>query len=490
MNRDEIIRRSLEASHRIPNHIKRAQDELIRISQQQRHRGFIEDQFGLNRNGVVRQQLLAEINHLQEIRSTKSHLLEQRLHYLQNSISRPGTEIIANKALGIDYQKIVAERLKEGEKLSSINARKYYEELRSPNFWRDQQREIQLRREMFESNPIIGDYGKRIHEEGLFWEKKIKDFRENEDLLFKNSVFQATNAFERNIDSLIGRNSDDLRFLRDHNLLASRISEPGIAYSQFSRRTLGRVNTTDDHLLRAVNIDALNLAETQITKATLMIDNIRESSLSSRIEPFWLPPEKPVINLFKNQRRELIDNYETVISEQSPELSDISMSAQISELTQKCFNTMIQCNKDRKLRGQEVIFKLTDSFVEASINLPFMIAENEEILGRVLDYLYMTIYEGAGSSSLRYLSSYLFGKDEIEVVMVIKSLRSKWLRHDIDHGNQRDIDKKWLDLNQSLQFIGVERFPKIKDEYIRLQLNLLNKIYEFLSLLEARVNVK
>jgi hypothetical protein len=347
-----------------------------------------------------------------------------------------------------------------------------------------------LRREMFESNPIIGDYGKRIHEEGLFWEKKIKDFRENEDLLFKNSVFQATNAFERNIDSLIGRNSDDLPFLRDHNLLASRISEPGIAYSQFSRRTLGRINTTDDHLLRVVNIDALNLAETQITKATLMIDNIRESSLLSRIEPFWLPPEKPVINLFKNQRRELIDNYETVISEQSPELSDISISAQISELTLKCFNKMIQCNKDRKLRGQEVIFKSTDSFVEASISLPFMIAENEEILGRVLDYLYMTIYEGAGSSSLRYLSSNLFGKDEIEVVMVIKSLRSKWLRHDIDHGNQRDIDKKWLDLNQSLQFIGFERFPKIKDEYIRLQLNLLNKIYEFLSLLEARVNVK
>ncbi len=186
----------------------------------------------------------------------------------------------------------------------------------------------------------------------------------------------------------------------------------------------------------------------------------------------------------------MIENYETVISEQPSDLSEVSISAQVAEVTRKCFITMIQCNKDRKLRGQDVIFKPTDLFVEASINLPFIIAEDEEILGKVMDYLYMTIYEGAGSGSLRYLSPELLVIDEIKVVMVIKSLRSKWLRHDIDHGSQREIDKKWLGLNESLQFIGFKGFPKIKDEYIRLQLNLLNKVNEFLNLLEARINAK
>ena len=99
--------------------------------------------------------------------------------------------------------------------------------------------------------------------------------------------------------------------------------------------------------------------------------------------------------------------------------------------------------------------------LEAFVNLPWLIPYDEKSFGKFVDGLYFIAYEGAGKDKLRFLKDYggPLTPEECDVIWSIKTLRNKWLRHDVDHGKESDIDKSWKSLDECFLQLGLSGFP-------------------------------
>lgn len=381
------------------------------------------------------------------------------------------------------------ERYRFPQELIQPNINNIQEKLLSAaGFWTDYEKSIRRQREFLEKtlNPAA-DITRQLIQESSLWEKKVSALgRLPDDLYLKKSLVDASTAWQVNIESLTQRFTQD-PLLQIQRSFTENIFEPGLAYSRFARRTINRIETSEDSLKTVAYSGSLNLAEEEINSAALLVRDIEPQPAEADEKPESLII-KPKINLFVLQRRDLKKQQNVFLENEDFELTDLSLAAQVAQKALNCTQLVIYCNQAGNLLGFGDIFKPTTKFTESCVYLPFVVAESKDELAVVVDYLYFIVYEGAGKDNLRFVTNGFFTRDEIDAVMAIKFLRNKWLRHDPDHGKETDIRKTWNSLGEALADLDFHYLPKTREDFTRLQLNLLTKIEEFLEQLIERMN--
>lgn len=272
--------------------------------------------------------------------------------------------------------------------------------------------------------------------------------------------------------------------------LMKRIFEPSVAYGQFAARTIEQLTNPISESRRAALAGSLLLADTQAIRTNSLLTALgAHLTRPSEIEPtpiVVLP--RPVINRYRLQREELISQEEGVPEDADYEtLVELAPSAGLFDSARRCMELIGLCDEANQTCAGETIFKLTPMFILSFAGLLGTVAQNRVTLARVVEALYIVLYEAAGKDKLRYLERNYLTREECEIVWKIKHLRNKWLSHDAEHGSDRDIRESRRLRLEALKWLGVERIPTQRNEYARLHGLLLEKVHEFLTLLLTRI---
>jgi len=170
------------------------------------------------------------------------------------------------------------------------------------------------------------------------------------------------------------------------------------------------------------------------------------------------------------------------------ELLVILPTGQLILLARELLSLVIEINESRQLAGQEPMFRMTIRVGRAFAELPFAVAVDEETFGDFVDDLYFLLYEAPGGGSLKYETKHAgpLTHDECAFVFVIKYLRN-YYRHDLEHGSDRDIKKKFGDIAAYFRERGCDAPPRRRDEFRRLQRTLLEESVSFLDTINERL---
>jgi hypothetical protein len=130
--------------------------------------------------------------------------------------------------------------------------------------------------------------------------------------------------------------------------------------------------------------------------------------------------------------------------------------------------------------GGVKIFRMTARVARACAELPFALPVSRQTFADFVDDLYWLLYEAPGARSLRYLSEHggPFSLQDCDFIFVVKRLRN-YYRHDLEHGSDRDIEKKFAEVREDLRARGVER-PQSRGDYRALHRVLLEEVAMFL----------
>jgi hypothetical protein len=163
-------------------------------------------------------------------------------------------------------------------------------------------------------------------------------------------------------------------------------------------------------------------------------------------------------------------------------------SGQLVLLAREVIDLVVDINEARTVSGGELIFKLTLRVMRVCAELPFAIALDRSTFADFIDDLYWLLYEGPGANSLRYITAHggPFDASECEIIFVIKRLRN-FYRHDVEHGSDSDIKKKFEAITADLSPRGFVVLPRTRDDYRRLQRVLLEEVTTFLRALQEKV---
>jgi hypothetical protein len=183
-----------------------------------------------------------------------------------------------------------------------------------------------------------------------------------------------------------------------------------------------------------------------------------------------LPPQ----NLYQVQRAELV-----LVARTSPdalekeEVVDSLPSFEYTKVAQALCALVPLINQQCAARGDREIFKPTNQLIRALVTLPNLIAVSRDMFATFVDCLYFVIYEGGGGNSLRFLG--LLDDSQAAPVWAIKHFRNLDLRHDVEHGTSKEIQKKQLALAEDYsRLIGVPT-PRTRRDFRNAQLTLLKQ---------------
>ena len=194
----------------------------------------------------------------------------------------------------------------------------------------------------------------------------------------------------------------------------------------------------------------------------------------------------PVQNLYQIQRAELV-----FIARGGPdaleddETIDSLPSFEYARTAQAVCGLIPLINQQCSARGEPEIFKPTNQLIRALITLPNLVAVSRDLFAQFIDCLFFMVYEGAGGNSLRFLG--LVDRTAAASVWAIKHFRNYDLRHDVEHGEAREIAKKQLDLGEDYrQLIGV-RIPRTRRDFRNAQLALLKQVDALLRQISSAI---
>lgn len=169
--------------------------------------------------------------------------------------------------------------------------------------------------------------------------------------------------------------------------------------------------------------------------------------------------------------------------------AQLAPAAELVEDALACVHFYERCNEARQLQGKEPLFKTTTRGLVAAVNLLLIVAVDRNSFDNFVDLLYILIYEGSGAGSTRLLAENkgVMQREESDALWDIKHLRSKRSRHDIEHGSEGEIRKKYRELKQVLARLGLSRFPQTPEEYRRLQRAVLRNLKDYLAKVADRI---
>ena len=307
--------------------------------------------------------------------------------------------------------------------------------------------------------------------------------REN-SLLWQSSLHQGFELIEKIPSDLLRRNA------------FSQLSVPEISFGRFLNQTNRLLERAQSEFRQDQLASALDWAQDGYTNGIGYSLGVLEqiaADVSPSDEPSVLPPPQiNHLNLFRATRREILRETESdaVETDDLPTPNPIL----IQGASRRLLDLVTEINLNARLIGEDRdVFKLSNQTLRCAVLIPFMIVENQSSLQEFVNSLFLMLYEGAGSAKLRFvLSGYVNPKtdDEFEAMMALKDLRNKWFFHDQEHGSDGDIRSKFKSLNETLGFLGLNGSPRRRDEYVLLQVNLLDKLNVLLELLLGRIKQK
>lgn len=173
---------------------------------------------------------------------------------------------------------------------------------------------------------------------------------------------------------------------------------------------------------------------------------------------------------FRNESPDLSDTAENRTRALKDEIRVYSLKDEIIKL-------LSDCNKIRTSKQKERIFKVTDTMLGklAKMGKP---AKNEVEFGNVVDALFEITYEGSGNLE-RIPKEF---KQEGSIGVTIKHIRND-LRHDLEHGEEKDIAAKKARLAKIYQrYCGKTALSSLEPEdFPKIELGIYSELITFLK---------
>lgn len=311
-----------------------------------------------------------------------------------------------------------------------------------------------------------------------------RDLMRENSLLWQSSLHQGIRLIEKMPSDLLRETA------------FSQLSVPEISFGRFLNQTNRLLERANSEFRQNQLASALDWAQDGYTNGIGYSLGVLEqiaADVSPSVESIVLPPPRiEHLNLFRVTRREILRESESDAAEtdDSPTPNPIL----IQGASRKLLDLVTEINLNARLVGEDRdVFKPSNQTLRCAVSIPFMIVENQSSLQEFVNSLFLMLYEGAGSAKLRFVvSGYVDPKtdDEFEAMMALKDLRNKWFFHDQEHGSDGDIRSKFKSLNETLGFLGLNGSPRRRDEYVLLQINLLDKLNVLLELVLERIKQK
>jgi len=254
------------------------------------------------------------------------------------------------------------------------------------------------------------------------------------------------------------------------------LERPAHAFTTFAALTHRRMDRTGDELSRVRLAASVEVAERQLkTHAGLIADLL----------PFMGTDEatrsRTRLKLPYQQQREFLDDPGDETD--SEVLATRAPSAAVHSLSRDALRLMLRCIEADNANNRPATFATTTKVLSAFVDLPLIDAANEVALGELVDHLFFMLYEGAGSRDLRFLADHggPLSASQCDVIWDIKTLRNKWLRHDVEHGSATDIKRSFAKRQAAFASLGLERQPREPAEFRAIQERLLRRVVNFLT---------
>jgi hypothetical protein len=122
--------------------------------------------------------------------------------------------------------------------------------------------------------------------------------------------------------------------------------------------------------------------------------------------------------------------------------------------------------------GQDQVFKPTSFTMRACATIPSLIVRSEIDFYHLIDCLFSLLYEGSGSAN-RLIA--ITNKSFLEPLWTVKHLRLS-ARHDIDHGSEKDIEKKRSKIRDAYISLIAKPLPMSQNDWQKAQLQIYVKI--------------
>lgn len=154
-----------------------------------------------------------------------------------------------------------------------------------------------------------------------------------------------------------------------------------------------------------------------------------------------------------------------------------SIPARISCLGYAITEQIYKINSICESNGQVKIFKPTSCTMRACATIPSLIATSEFEFYFLIDHLFFLLYEGSGTAS-RLIS--IVSESFLEPLWKVKHLRLA-ARHDINHGSQRDVEKKRAKIRNTYVSLIARPLPIKQGDWQKAQLQIYVEIDSMLQ---------
>jgi len=271
------------------------------------------------------------------------------------------------------------------------------------------------------------------------------------------------------------------------------IHRPNLAFAGFVEGTATMALGGDRRLREILDTAVDRGSQHYLATSEATVRFLEHRKLEAVEEPPLRISEPIALDLLASERDELVGRARL---DQDVPIDEVAASAPLGQLTalvRSVLTLIYECNEAARLRGLDDVFEPRNRALQAFADLPQLLPRDRNSFGEAIDHLYFLLYEGAGSSTLRFMvgngGAGVFGKSDLEfqAVMILKFLRSKWLRHDPERGGS-GVKATFRELEQTLASLGCPSMPRSPEDFRTAYGQLLIRLHAFLLELRSRLD--
>ena len=216
--------------------------------------------------------------------------------------------------------------------------------------------------------------------------------------------------------------------------------------------------------------------------ASLMVD--RQVNWASKIcsSEFSITPlskiednieVKPRLNVIALLPEELKREKEKKVDATPEEALVKSPAYRISEKGKRLIDKVVAINKICERKGRERLFKYTGATMRAAAAIGGTICQTEETFGGIIDDFYEVFYENIEHIKAIVTDEVVRNEDVYQCIFRVKHMRTD-LRHDYDHGKEKDIRNKDMAIGDSYMHYAGKPVLITSSDYLTTQ----DKLYD------------
>ena len=300
-------------------------------------------------------------------------------------------------------------------------------------------------------------------------------------------IFLKSMEFERRVSRSMIPLYETAEIIKTHSLLNSNL------FDQIARQTQLNLEAFNDFSGRIIEpmADLSNISSSHLLAINVheRAANILRDSTSGGLQNLELVEEKSNKDIavfgptvYDQLASELIEieNYDQAefLYDENSDIGypDLPSYAYAKE-AHKMLNLRRALNKQYQRSTQEVIFKATQDSETAHQRIPQYVTRNESEFRNFVGDLYKVLYEASGEFGRL---GPILSEEDLKKLLKIKFLRHDF-DHDSEHGEIKDIRTKHRRVGEIfIQFSG-SSFPSRKEEWLKIQKELLVMIIEVLE---------